>query len=127
MLRTDHKPQSPPRTDRREHIQPKPLTCGRHNGGLAPYPPRRAAMLRTADARLITEIDLSSGVMRLALDRRIGLVQPLLNPRRVLLIGPPQRLLYTQPPRSQPPADRGVTGPYAQFALHHLPHDGPRP
>jgi len=112
---------------RRDQVETKPSPRRLNNRRLAPHRPGGAGVMIGPDTGLIPEIDDGPTLLRFRLDRRILLRKPLLNPDRILLKGPPKRLLRTQPKLIQQAANRGFAQPDAEFPLDQLPHHAARP
>src|ERR1017187_6028797 len=102
----DHEAQRTPWADRRDHIETEALTRDPHDRRLAAGRPGAAAVEVRAHPGLILEENLRFLAFRQRSDPRILALHPLLDPRSILLVGPPQRLLTREAQLPEQPANR---------------------
>jgi len=80
-------------TDREDHVDWLPFTGGDDHRGAPDRCPGGSRVVIRADPRLISEEDPRTHLCGLRVDRRVGLLLPLPDPVRILLIRPVQRAL----------------------------------
>ena len=103
---------------RTQQIQPVTSTRRTHHRSFPLHPPRRPRMIITAKARFISKPNLRPHPLGFASNRRIFLLNPLTHSLRILLVGPPKRLLGSNPQLGQQATHRILAQPNLELPIN---------
>lgn len=115
-----HEAELAPRTDRGGNVEPETLPGGRDNRRLSSRCPRGSGVEVRTDTRLILEEDGSSLPFRQGADLRELLLEPAVDPLRILLVGTTQGALWRQPQLLQETSHRYVAEPHLASPANDL-------
>ena len=108
-------------------VHAEPGSRCRHDRRLAARRPGRAGMRVRPDPRFVAEKDTCLAGFSLLADAGILVIQPLRNGSRILLIGPPQGTLRTQPQLIHQASDGRAAQLNPELASNHDPNHVQRP